>query len=128
MTNQHTRYSVSIAAAMLLLFPSLTFSQDVAPPAPKAKKVTHLRVEVTAGDEAQAVNGADVFVTTADEDAPFERTLKTDKNGVVSFVKVPRVKVLIQVTAAGCKTFGKKYTLEDETQTIAIRLEKDGGD
>ena len=126
MTNQLTRYALSIAAVMLLLFPSLSFAQCVRAPAPKVKRVTHLRVEVTMGDEAEAVKRADVFVTSEDEDSPFDKTLKTDKNGVVSFIKVPRVRVLIQVTAAGCKTFGKKYVLEDESQTIAIRLQKDG--
>src|SRR5262245_27770431 len=128
MTNQITRYALSIAAVMLLLFPSLSFAQSVTSPAPKVRRVTHLRVKVTTGDEAEAVKGADVFITTEDEDSAFDRTLKTDKNGVVSFTKVPRVRVLIQVTAAGWKTFGKKYVLEDENQTIAIRLEKDGAD
>jgi len=128
MTNQLTRYVLSIAAVMLLSFPSLSFAQCVTPKTRKVRTVTHLRIEVTAGDEAEAVKGADVFVKTEDEDSPFDRTLKTDKNGVVSFAKVPRVRVLIQVTAAGCKTFGKKYVLEDESQTIAIRLQKDEDD
>src|SRR5690242_8719930 len=107
MTNQLTRYTLSIATVVLLLVPAVVFSQEPAPAAPKPKRVTHLRVEVTAGDEDEAVSGADVFVR-AEGDEAFDRTLRTDRNGVVSFAKVPRVRVLIQVTAAGCKTFGKK--------------------
>lgn len=127
MTKQFTRNCLLVSIAVLLLVPFATFSQETAPS--KDKKKTHLRVEVTAGEEAEAVRGADVFVTSEDEDTPFDRTLKTNGNGVVTFAKVPRVKILVQVTAAGCKTFGKHYELEEESQTITIKLEKntDGG-
>lgn len=126
MTKQLTRNSLLVSISMLLLMPCAVFSQE---PAPKPKKTTHLRIEVTVGEEEEPVSGADVFVRSQDEGAPFERTLRT-REGLVSFTRVPTVKVLIQVTVAGCKTFGRKYELaQDDDQTITIRLEKnqDGG-
>jgi hypothetical protein len=126
MTKQLTRNCLLVSIVLLLLVPFATFSQEPAPP--KEKKKTHLRVEVT-GEEAEAVSGADVFVKSEDEDTPFDRTLETDRHGVVNFARVQRVKILIQVTAAGFKTFGDHYELTQESQTIAIKLEKkqDGG-
>ena len=127
MTKQLTRNCLLVSIAVLLLVPFATFSQEPGPP--KDKKKAHLRVEVTAGEEAEAVSGADVFVKSEDEDTPFDRTLETDRHGVVNFARVQRVKILIQVTAAGFTTFGNHYELTQESQTIAIKLEKnnDGG-
>lgn len=126
MTKQLTRNSLLVSISLLLLIHSTIFSQE---PAPKPKKTTHLRIEVTVGEEEEPVSGADVFVRSQDEGAPFERTLQT-REGAVSFTRVPTVQVLIQVTVAGCRTFGRRYDLtQEEDQTIAIKLEKnqDGG-
>ena len=121
MTTQLTRNSLLVSISVVLLIPGAIFSQE---PAPRPQKTTHLHVEVTAGEEEEPVDGADVFVRSQNEDTPFEKTLKT-RDGLVSFAKVPTVTVLIQVTVVGCKTFGKKYELsQEDDQTISIKLEK----
>jgi hypothetical protein len=123
MTKQFTRKHLLVSITLLLLIPTAIFSQE---PAPKERPKTHLHVKVTAGEDAEPVKGADVFVKSQNADAKFERTLRTDKDGSVSFNKVPTVTILIQVTVAGFKTFGKVYDLApDNDQTIAVRLEKD---
>jgi hypothetical protein len=125
MTNQLTRTFLLVSISLLVLIPRGVFSQVHTLTARHQKtNVCHLHVDVTAGQEAEPVSGADVFVTTESEDTPFERTLRTDKHGAVTFARVPRVKILIQVTAAGFNTFGKRYELEAENKTIAIKLEK----
>ena len=122
MKKQLTRNSLLVSISVLLLIPSVGFSQE---PTPKPKKTTHLHIEVTSGEDEEPVSGADVFVRSQNEDNPFERTLRT-RDGSVSFNGVPAVTVLIQVTVAGCKTFGKNYDLtQDDNQTITIKLEKD---
>lgn len=121
MTKQLTRNSLLVSVSVLLLLPGAIFSQE---PTARPQKTTHLHVEVTAGEEEEPVSGADVFVRSMTEGTPFEKTLRT-RDGSVSFTKVPAVTVLIQVTVAGCKTFGRKYDLApDDEQTITINLEK----
>lgn len=126
MTKQLTRNSLLVSISIILLIPGAIFSQE---PAPKTQRTTHLRIDVTAGEEEELITGADVFVRSQSEGAPFEKTLRT-KNGSVTFTKVPVAQVLIQVTVAGCKTFGRRYDLtEEDDQTITIKLERnqDGG-
>lgn len=130
MTKQHTRNYLLVSIAVLLLVPCPSFSQEEEPaPRHKRNNVTHLSVKVIAGEEPEAVSGAEVFVQPGDEDHPDGRTLRTDRKGVATFLRVPRAKVMIQVTAAGLKTFGDFYELTQENQTITITLKKkrDGG-
>lgn len=126
MTKQLTKNSLLVSISVLLLIPSAIFSQE---PAPRPQKTTDLHIEITAGEEDEPITGADVFVRSQTEGAAFEKTLPT-REGLVTFARVPVAKVLIQVTVAGCKTFGKKYDLTEEyDQTITINLERneDGG-
>ena len=126
MTKQLTRNSLLVSISVLLLIPGASFSQE---PAPGPPRTTHLHVEVTAGEEEEPVSGADVFVRSQNEGISFEKTLRT-RDGSVTFTRVPAVKVLIQVTVAGCRTFGRKYDLtQEDDQTITINLERnqDGG-
>jgi hypothetical protein len=130
MTKQLTRNYVLFSISVGLLIPCVVLSKE---PAATGKhqnnNVTKLRVEVTAGEEPEAVSGAEVFVQPADEDHPDGRSLRTDKKGVVTFLKVPRGNVLIQVTADGYERFGSRYDLDEESKTIAVTLSKrnDGG-
>lgn len=121
MTKQPTRNSLLVSISVLLLIPNAIFSQE---PAPKPQRTTDLHIEITAGEEGEPITGADVFVRSQTRGAPFEKTLRT-RDGSVTFARVPVTKVLIQVTVAGCKTFGRKYDLtEEDDQTIAIKLER----
>lgn len=122
MTKQLTRNCLLFSISLLLLIPCAVLSKEPAPTANRQK--INLRIEVTAGDEADPVSGAEVNVRSESGDSPFERTLQTNKSGVVTFKGVPQVKILIQVTAAGCRTFGKRYNLEEEGETITIALAK----
>lgn len=126
MKKQLTRNSLLVSLSVLVLIPGAVFSQE---PAPRPQRTTDLHIEITAGEEEEPITGADVFVRSQTEGAPFEKTLRT-RDGSVTFARVPIAKVLIQVTVAGCKTFGRKYDLtEEDDQTITIKLERnqDGG-
>ncbi|MGH9816796.1 MAG: hypothetical protein ACRD5F_00375 [Candidatus Acidiferrales bacterium] len=107
----------------------------VAPQDEKAEKkeaekgITDLRVEVTAGEKSEPVDQASVYVKYMEErtlrrDKKVELNLKTNREGVARLSDAPRGKVLIQVVAPGWKTFGKWFDLDQDKQTIKIRLEK----
>jgi hypothetical protein len=127
MTSQLTRNCLSFSISLLLLIPFAVCSKELAPK--KNQEKINLRIEVTVGEEAEPVSGTEVIVRTESGDTPFEKTLQTNRSGVVTFKGVPRVKIKIVVAAAGCKTFGQRYDLEEEGETITIHLEKkqDGG-
>lgn len=122
MTNQLTRNCLLFSVSLLLLIPCAVLSKE--PAATASRQRINLRIEVTAGDEADPISGAEVNVRSESVDSPFERTLQTNRSGVVTFKGVPQVKILIQVTAPGCRTFGKRYDLEEEGEMIAIALAK----
>jgi hypothetical protein len=113
-------------AAALLLAPLAAAGQSKTNP---QHGVTKLRVEVTAGDKDQPVESASVYVRYTVERAllknkKVEMNLKTNQEGIAMVRDVPRVKVLVQVIADGWKTFGQYYTLDQDEQTIHIKLEK----
>jgi hypothetical protein len=127
MTKQLTRNCLSFSISVLLLIPCAVLSKERRPA--KNQEKINLRIEVTAGEEAEPVSGTDVIVRTVSGDTPFEKTLQTNKSGVVTFKGVPRVRIKILVTADGCRTFGQFYNLDEEGETITITLQKknDGG-
>jgi len=47
---------------------------------------------------------------------------RTNTEGVAKVPSVPQGKVLIQVIAKGYQTFGKEFELDEEEQTIQIKL------
>jgi hypothetical protein len=98
---------------------------------PKEKEdgTTRLRIEVTAGDSGTPVENASVYVRYTEEhklsrDKKIEQNWKTNRDGVVKIPGLPRGKVVIQVIAPHWKTFGQWYELDQEEQTIKIRLQK----
>jgi hypothetical protein len=114
----------------LLLLPSHLSAQS-GNKAEKEKQsgTTKLRIEVTAGKDGDAVDGASVYVRYTEDrkfrkDKKTEQNWKTNKEGIVRVPEVPRGKVLIQVIAPGWKTFGQWYDLDQDEQTIKIHLEK----
>ena len=130
-----TRYrgyltSLILVGAAVILFPAALSAQSGSKPAKDEESgTTKLRIEVTAGEAGDAVEGASVYVRFEKErkfakDKKVEQNWKTNKEGVIKVPSVPRGKVLIQVIAPGWKTFGQWYDLDKDEQTIKIRLQK----
>jgi hypothetical protein len=121
---------VLLLALSVILLPSVLSAQTGDKPAKgKQEGTTKLRIEVTAGDEGNPVESASVYVRYTEgrklgKDKKIEQNWKTNKEGVVKVPEVPRGKVLIQVIAPGWKTFGRWYDLDQDEQTIKIRLQK----
>jgi hypothetical protein len=121
---------VLLLALSVILLPSVLSAQTGDKPAKeKQEGTTKLRIEVTAGDEANPVEGASVYVRYTEgrklgKDKKIEQNWKTNKDGVIKVPEVPRGKVLIQVIAPGWKTFGQWYDLDQDEQTVKIRLQK----
>lgn len=130
-----TRYrsymtSVILIGFAFVLFPAALSAQSGSKPAKeKESGTTKLRIEVTTGAAGDAVEGASVYVRFEEErkfakDKKVEQNWKTNKEGIIKVPNVPRGKVLIQVIAPGWKTFGQWYDLDQDEQTIKIRLQK----
>lgn len=120
-----------VLVACLLALPSGLLAQG----SDKDKKkededaTTRLRIEVTAGEEGKPVDQASVYVKYTEpralrRDKRVELNLKTNRDGVARLDDAPRGKVLIQVIAPGWKTFGKWFELDQDEQTVKIRLQK----
>src|SRR5437899_1520787 len=91
--------------------------------------MTKRRIEVTGGPDGRAIEGASVYVKyerprTLAKDKKIEMNVKTNREGTARVPDLPRGKVLIQVIAEGWKPFGRWYNLEEEAETIKVRLEK----
>lgn len=121
---------VLLLALSVNLLPSVLRAQSGDKPAKeKQEGTTKLRIEVTAGEEANPVEGASVYVRFTEarklvKDKKVEQNWKTNKDGVIKVPEVQRGKVLIQVIAQGWKTFGQWYDLDQDEQTVKIRLQK----
>lgn len=111
------------------------FAQEPSPKGKKEKKsdqpqMVKLKIRVTAGDQDKAVDNASVYIRYDEPGGLFHRNkqaelnFKTNQEGSVKVPEVPRGKVLIQVVAKGWHTFGKWYDVENEDETIQIKLEK----
>lgn len=122
--------SICLFALSAILVPLLLSAQTGDKPAKeKQEGTTKLRIEVTAGSEGTPVEGASVYVKWNEDrklrrDKKVEQNWKTNKDGFVKVPDVPRGKVLIQVIAPNWKTFGQWYDLDQDEQTIKIRLQK----
>jgi hypothetical protein len=136
MTRHLTKHTLLICAAALLLFPPQPiFPQEPEPP-PTTKKekkekdkekkalVCTLRIEVTSGDSAEPVEGADVFVKSEAPDTTFQQAVRTNNRGLANLPGVPRGPVLVQVTARGFRNFGDRFELTQEKETKQVSLER----
>jgi hypothetical protein len=95
----------------------------------KPSGVSILHIEITAGEKDQPVDNASVYVRFPEarilgREKLVEMNVKTNREGMVKVPNVPRGRALIQVIAAGWKTFGRWFELDKEEQTIKIKLEK----
>ena len=120
MPRQLARKSVLFLAAILLL-PLASLPREPDKKSKEKNETTNLRIQVTGGEPEKPVGGANVHVESETEDQTFD--VRTNDAGVAKVSKVPRGRVLIQVTADGWKTFGQRYELNKEEQTIKITLE-----
>jgi hypothetical protein len=90
---------------------------------------TKLRIVVTAGKKDQPVDNASVYIRFKEprllrKEKKIEIDLKTNREGVAVMPDLPRGDVIIQVVAEGWKTFGQHFKLEQDEQTIHIKLEE----
>jgi hypothetical protein len=90
---------------------------------------TRLTIEVTAGDKAEPVENASVYVKyieqhTIKKDKKVELNVKTNREGAAHVPDAPLGRALIQVIADGWKTYGRWYDITDPHQIIKIRLER----
>lgn len=83
---------------------------------------TKLRITVNGkrSGQSRSVAGADILLKA--NNGNFEANPSTDAQGIANISQVPFGKVIIQVTAAGWKTFGHTYDLNRREQTITIEL------
>lgn len=114
-----------ISTVFVFLFPYMIFSQSSEVPSNEKKEVTKLKIEVKGKELGDPVGGALVFVRSEKNNGIFQVSVLSCENGIAKVGNVPRGKVLIQVTAEGWNTFGKKYTLDSNERTIQIELDKE---
>jgi hypothetical protein len=120
-------FGLMIAALLALAAPAASAARsrdDKSQPAPTTK--LHLRVLTDAG---KPVGNASVYVRFYTDggfmhhDRLAELDLKTNQDGTVKVPPVPQGKILIQVIATGWHTFGKWYDIDQDEESIEIKLE-----
>lgn len=85
----------------------------------KKKESANVHVEVRGA--GKPVRGVGVFARTENEDWSGEET--TNSKGMVSFSKVPRGKVLIQINEREWKDFGSYFNVSKAEETLRVALE-----
>ncbi len=92
-----------------------------------------LRIRVVGGEKEDPVVNASVYLRFQEKHAllfllhkksKVELDLKTDDRGYASFNELPQGKLLIQVVAPKWQTFGEYYELNQDKQTILIKLHR----
>jgi len=91
-----------------------------------------LQIHVVGGEKQEPVVNASVYLRFQEKHAllfllhkksKVELDLKTDDKGYASFNQLPQGKVLIQVVAPTWQTFGEYFELDQDKQTIVIKLQ-----
>jgi len=67
-----------------------------------------------------------VQIESEDDGAGYMKDAKTNREGIVSFDHAPQGRVRIQVVAKDHETFGDKYALTRDNETIKINLRRIG--
>jgi hypothetical protein len=128
MPNQLAKNAFLLDAAVVLLLPLVSFSQEDTrerQPARERRGTVSLRVEVTGGEPAEPVASAAVYVKSEEDAHRDPPTYHTNRQGLAQVPNVPRGKVLIQVTKIGWRNFGQHYDLDQEGPVIKIRMERE---
>ena len=114
-----TSLTLLLVSVCLLAFgPALAAQSDKPPAAPEKRNGTsHIRIEVTGGDENKPVAEASVYLRFP-KDKKTELDLKTNQEGIARSPGIP------QIVAPGWKTYGEYHDVTETEQTIQIHLVK----
>jgi hypothetical protein len=85
---------------------------------------TKLKIKVTAGEENTAVEDALVEVTSEEAGVEYSVKSRTNKQGIVELLKVPRGKVVIRVSPHDQDTVGERRDLKTPEETALIKVKK----
>ena len=95
-----------------------------------AGKSTRLTVQVNSADTGKPVDRASVIVRFRHGlNVNLKKTLtnwetKTNQQGSVSIPSIPQGEITIQIIAANYQTFGDVYELNQDEQTVEIKLNR----
>ena len=122
---------LAIVCAVGVLLPGAAFAQGSDEETENADKTAKLQVIVTGVNEDGSsgategpIQGATVFVIWTDGNEELELNATTNNDGVAKLTEVRYGELKIQVVAKHWKTFGQKYQLKNQNETIPIRLER----
>jgi hypothetical protein len=123
---------LAACCAIALLTAGLVLAQatpDEKKQKPDDSLTTKIRIVITGGEKDQPIVGASVYVRFTEpkflhKDKLVEMNLKTNLEGIVKVPEIPRGRTQIQVIARGWKTYGKWYDLQNEEETIKIKLDR----
>lgn len=126
MPKELAKKALVMCAAVVLILPQPMFGQEGEEKTGEEKVSTLLRIQVIGTDEGSEgpVEGAEVYVKSEAEGVEYEREVSTSSKGIVKLDDVPRGKLLIQVTAEEWVPFGDRFDVNEEEQSIEIKLKK----
>ena len=126
MSKELAKKTLVMCAAVMLVLPHSIFGQEGEKKTEEEKVNRILRIQVTGADQGSEgpVEGADVYVRSEAEGVEYEREVATSSKGIARLNDVPRGRVLIQVTAEEWMTFGGRFDVKEEEQSIEIKLKK----
>jgi len=118
--------ALMICAAVMLVLAQPIFAQEMEKKTEEGKVNTILVIQVIGTDQGSEgpVEGAEVYVKSEAEGVEYEREVSTSGKGIAKLDDVPRGKLLIQVTAEEWLPFGDRYEVDEEEQSIEIKLNK----
>jgi hypothetical protein len=112
---------IAVVLGVLALGTALEAQNDRPTASEKSRGTSHLRIEVTGGDESKPVADASVYLRFPEKKKD-ELDLKTNQEGVARSPEIRQGKVLIQIVAPGWKTYGEYHDVSADEQTIQIHL------
>ena len=126
--SNHLRFrvlAISAVAAMLLSCAVCKLSaQAPAPPPIPQFSFTVLVVEADTGDPISQARLTLTFKQTGVLHKTISYSAKTSAQGRYRFTNIPKQTVRLLVTAANHQSFGKEIGLEQDNQTIEVKLKK----
>lgn len=115
-----------MCTAVMLVLAQPIFAQETEKKTEEGKVNTILVIQVIGTDQGSEgpVEGAEVYVKSEVEGVEYEREVSTSSKGIVKLDDVPHGKVLIQVTAEEWVAFGDRFEVNEEEQSIEIKLNR----
>jgi hypothetical protein len=119
---------LSTGPTAALSTPKFGSQQDKTPGADATKKdgksdssaSTTLTITIKLGE--RPVEGALVEVTSREQGISYSKSVHTNKQGVVELLKVPRGKILIQVSPPDEDRISESHVLKQPEETIMVQL------